>query len=209
MGVPLTDLESVRQFLQVEEDDTDQDDDIVVLIEQVSDAIPRYCKREFGPTDGETRSFEYMPERDGLHASPIVVNFMQYEAREVTGITIDPDIDGGVELTAADWRLWPFPQTPEGTYWGVRLGDTVPAPAQRLSFPTRRIDVEADWGMEEVPAIVKRYANEAVAAWLELPPDGRVFNKAEIEGEAPSRPDDLPSSVRWGLRNFARPMFSR
>lgn len=207
MGVPLTDLESVKQFLQETEGD-DQDDDIERLIVQASDAIPRYCKREFGRTDGKTRGFEYMPEYDGLCASPTIVDFRLYEVREVSTIVIDPELNGGVELAATAWRLWPLPETLEATFLGVRLGDTIPRPSGHLAFPTRRVDVTADWGMGEVPEIVRRYANETVASWLQLPPDGRAFNEAEMGGEAPARPDDLPPSVRFGLRNFKRDLFS-
>lgn len=206
MGAVLTDLASVRQYLQETSDQAAQDEDIEVLIKQVSDAIPRYCNREFGPTNAATRSFEFTPEYDN---PTIAVNAIIYELRAIAKVVLDPDMDGGIELPPTEWRLWPYPPTREATYWGVRLARTIPRPAKDLIFPTRRIDITGDWGTAEIPDLIRRYANETVAAWLELPPDGRVFNAAEIGGEAPARPDDLPSGVRWGLKtNFMRPLFT-
>jgi hypothetical protein len=208
MGRLLTDVDSVRQYLQETVDQDAQNDDIEVLIVQASDAIPRYCKREFGVTDGETRGFEFRPESIGPSQSSIVVNTLLYELRAVSKVVLDPDLGDGVELSAEKYRLWSYPPTPERTFWGIRLAETIPAPAKPLVFPTRRVDITGDWGTAEIPDLIRRYANEAVAAWLELPPDGRVFNAAEAGGEAPARPDDLPAGVRWGLsRTFMRPLF--
>lgn len=213
MGGLLTDLESVRQFLQERAQIEAQDDDIEELILQVSDAIPRYCLREFVPSYGVTRSFELMPTQ-GAHwpwpSRAERVNFVRYEARSISKIVLDPDIEGGVELPPEEWRLYPYPGSREGTYYGLRLAETIPAPLKPLIFPTRRIDVTGDWGMESIPELVRRYANQTVADWLELPKDGREFNETMPEGEAPAPADDLPASVRKGLaRTFMRPQFPR
>jgi hypothetical protein len=206
MSGMLTDLESVRQYLQETTDQDVQDDDIEILIPQVSDAIPRYCLREFTPTAGATRSFEFPWEP----RQPVVVNTVRYELRTVSKVVVDPDMSGGVELSAEEWRTWPLPATAEGTYYGIRLGKSIAGPSKPLQFPSRRVDITGDWGMAAVPDIIRRYANESVAAWLQLPADGRMFNRAEMEGSAPARPDDLPPGVRFGLKaGFMRPIFSR
>lgn len=200
----LTDLESVRQYLRTTVDQGAEDEDIEVLIEQVSDAIPRFCKREFTPTAGATRRFEFAPEYD---MPAITINALLYELRAVQKVVLDPDMSGGVELVAGEWRLWPYPPSAEGTYWGIRLGSTIARPSTLLAFPSRLIDITGDWGTATVPDTVKRLANEAVAAWLQLPADGRQFNSAEVEGDMPVHAGGFPSQVRQGLKPFMRPLF--
>lgn len=213
MGAQLTEVESVRQFLQQSSKIVAEEEDIETLIVQASDAIPRYVDREFGPTSNEKRSFEFLPPDSSpmpAHAESLVVNVTPYELRAVTKATLDPEVSGGTDLTAGQWRLYPYPAR-DGTYFGLRLGRELPVrPRASREFPTRRLDIAGDWGMAEVPEIIRRYANATVEAWLHLNRDpGAGFN-ALNDGEQPMRPDDLPMSVKWGLnKTWKRPLFPR
>jgi hypothetical protein len=208
MGVPLTDLASVRQFMQKTASDVAQDPDIEVLIEEVSEGIERFCDREFGPTDAETRSFEYV-QSPGFCASD-VLNTNPYEFRTVTKVVYDPEVGGGTEVDPNAFRPWPYPAR-DGTFFGLRVarGAVLPPQPSNDPFPTRRVDVTGDWGMLEVPALIKRYANMAVESALHLRRDaGPGFNEGDLDNEPPGKPDDLPTAVKWGLRRaWVRPAF--
>lgn len=212
MGVPLlTNVESVRQFLQQSSKLVAEEEDIEILCIQVSEAIPRYCNREFGPTAGDKRRFEFLPGCSPLstRANPVVVNVTPYELRTVTKATLDPEVSGGTDLTTGQWRLWPLPAR-DGTYYGLRLGRELPVrPGASQEFPTRQLDITGDWGMAEVPDIIRHYANVTIEAWLHMNRDPGVGFNALADGEAPPmHPADLPSGVRWALdKTWKRPVF--
>lgn len=198
----LTDLASVRQFMQKVSGDTSQDADIEVLIVQASEAIPRFCNREFVPTEATTRSFEYRPSGNLTD----VLDLVPYEVRSISKIVLDPEEKGGTELTTQQHRPWSYPAR-DGTFFGVRLNILAGVPGIVPPFSTRRVDITGNWGMEAVPEAIKRYANVTVESWLHLRRDAGVpGSEAELEGEQPTRPDDLPPGVRWGLKqSWMRP----
>jgi hypothetical protein len=207
MGVPLTDLDSVRQFMQKTASDLAQDTDIEVLIEEVSEGIERFCDREFGPSNDKTRSFEYV-QASGFRASD-VLNTNPYEFRTVEKVVYDPDIGGGTEVDPSAFRPWPYPAR-DGTFFGLRVARSVlPPQVSNDPFPTRRVDVTGDWGMLEVPVLIKRYANMAVESAVHLRRDaGPGFNADAVDSEPSGKPDDLPTAVKWGLRRaWMRPAF--
>jgi hypothetical protein len=198
----LTDIDSVRQFMQKSLSDKLQDEDLEILINQASEAITGYTNREFTPTNGATRSFEYTPVDcyDVLDLAP-------YELRTLTKVQLDPEVESGTELTGTQYRLRPYPPR-DGTYFGLRLSG-LPASKATVStanpvgspFPffTRRIDITGNWGMAQIPAEVQHYANLTVESWAHLRRDGGMVIGAE--GEAPVlRAEDLPPAARWGLR---------
>jgi hypothetical protein len=207
-AVELTDVDSVRQFMQKSVSDKLQDEDIEVLILGVSDAFPRHCNREFGPTGTETtRSFEFEPNGNGFE----VVDLKPYEYRALHGVTLDPDFAPGTILVANQYREWSFPAR-DGTFFGLRLVNleelVTPKgmqPTAGLPFRTRRVDVKADWGMASVPEEIRHWANVTVEAWSHLRREGGAPNMTEF-GEGPLPPGyDLPLPVVWGLKRWVRP----
>ncbi len=207
MSVELTDIESVRQFMQKSTSDTLQDEDIGVLILQCSEAITRHCNRQFGPAESEvTRGFELEP-----NGGWELIDLKPYEYRAIKTVTIDPDFSGGTALTANTYRFWPYPSR-EGTFFGLRLAELpelkLPAGFERsgeLPFQTRRLDVKADWGMTKIPLEVQHWANVTVEAWVHLRREGGQPNLTEL-GEGPLPVGyDLPLPVVWGLKRWVRP----
>jgi hypothetical protein len=206
-ALELTDIASVRQFMQKSQSDKLQDPDIETLIEQASDEIQRHCNREFAPaSDDATRSFEFQPNGNGFE----VIDLKPYEYRALHSVTLDPDFEA-IELEASQYRVWPFPAR-DGTFFGFRLVNlpeqTLPSDFQStagIPFQTRRLDVTADWGMASVPPGVKHWANVTVEAWAHLRREGGQPNETQF-GEGPLPPGyDLPLPVVWGLRRWARP----
>lgn len=206
-AVELTDVDSVRQFMQKSTSAKLQDEDIEVLILGVSDAIPRLCNREFGPTGASTtRSFEFEPNGNGFE----VIDLKPYEYRALHGVTLDPDFTPTV-LVANQYREYPFPAR-DGTFFGLRLVNLAelvfPAGMEQtvgLPFHNRRIDVKADWGMASVPVEVQHWANVTVEAWSHLRREGGGPNPSEF-GEGPLPLGyDLPLPVVWGLKRWMRP----
>jgi hypothetical protein len=209
VGELLTDLASIRQFMQKTVSDKLQDADLETLNVQASAAIQRHCNREFAPASTAVkRSFEFEPESSGFN----VIDLKPYEYRAVTTVTIDPDFTP-VTLSSDQFRKWPLPSR-DGTFFGLRLTNlaapilpsTLPS-SPGLPFLTRRLDVTGDWGMASIPPEVQHYANVTVESWVHLRRDGGVGQSdAQFGGEGPPmRADDLPPAVRWGLRRWVRP----
>lgn len=193
--------------MQKRTSDTTQDADLEVLITQASMAIQRHCNREFTPTTGATRSFEFEPVGSGFE----ILDTTPYEIRTVTTVKLDTDTGPGVTLETGQYRLWPYPAR-DSTFFGVRLTN-LPAPLlpsgypslPALPFRTRRVDITGAWGMTSIPPEVKHYANVTVESWVHLRRDAGV-GLSDV-GETPQmRADDLPPAVRWGLnRRWVRP----
>lgn len=183
-----------------------QDEDLEVLIRQLSEEVQRHCNREFLPNSTSMRSFEYLP-----NTTFDLVDLAPYEFRAVKAVVLDPDLTP-VTLAAACYRPYPT-QTRDGTYFGLRLAG-LPEPvtsgslphSPALPFQTRRIDVEADWGLGTVPAGLQHWCNVAVEAWVKLR-RGALVTQAQIDmGEGPTPViDDLPLAVKRGLRRWERP----
>ena len=57
--IELTDVEAVKEFLEA--DDAIEDETLETLVTEASDALPRYCNREFGDAGTKTRRFEASP----------------------------------------------------------------------------------------------------------------------------------------------------
>jgi len=203
----LVDVDSVRQFMGKSVRDKLQDEDLEVLILGASQAIPRHCNREFGPTNKQVRSFEFEPNGDGFE----LLDLKPYEYRVLREVTLDPDVESGTKLEAGQFREWPFPER-DGTFFGVRLvglpafvASATTVPTAGLPFHTRRIDVEADWGTASVPTEIEHWAKVTVEAWAHLRREGGQPNLTEF-GEGPLPVGyDLPLPVVWGLKRWVRP----
>jgi hypothetical protein len=195
----LTDVDSARQYMQQNLNNKLQDEDVETLIFQVTDAFTRHTNREFFPSSA-TRSFEWVQGRfDVLDLAP-------YEIRTATKVQLDPETEGGTELT--DYRLRPCPAR-DGTFFQIRLTE-LPAPkasANPSEFPfyTRRLDIAGEWGMAKVPDIIQHYANVTVKAWAELRHEVGLPPNAEFGEGAPLRAENIPIAVLRGLDVWKRP----
>lgn len=187
-----------------------QDEDLEVIIRQASEAIQRHCNRLLLPAASSTKSFEFLPNTNNWD----LIDLKPYEFRAVKKVTLDPDLTS-VELVATQYRSYPYPSR-DGTFFGLRfaeLPETVPPSGLRASgqFPyqTRRVDVEADWGLGAIPQELQHWANVTVEAWVKIR-KGLVAGGQEVDlGEGPVPIiDDLPVAVRRGLRRWERPTVS-
>lgn len=205
MAVELTDVESVRQFMQKSLSDKLQDEDIEVLILQASEAIERHCNRQFVREGEGTRSFEFLPNT-GLD----LIDLKPYEFRSVQEVVLDPDLTP-VVLVASQYRLWPYPSR-DGTFFGLRLANLpeakIPSPLPTtpvMPYQTRRVDVKATWGMATTPKGLQHWANVTVESWAHLRRDpGMGAGEAFTEG-SPVRGYDLPPAAFYGLKRWTRP----
>jgi hypothetical protein len=192
----LTDIESVRQYLQKSTADRAQDEDIAILIRQASAVIERFTRREYAPSAGVTRTFAYRPT--GCYD---VLDFSPYEARSIETLKV-----GETTISMSAFELYPATSL-SGTYFGVRLGE-LPAAVESapLPFYTRTVTVKGDWGMLAIPEDVQHWANATVAAWLRLRLEGRTsggFNEPG-EGFMPVTYQIPPDAWR-GLQPWVRP----
>jgi hypothetical protein len=208
MGVELTDVESVRQFMQQSVSNKLQDPDLETLIDQASGAIQRYCNREFAPASALlTRSFEFMPVSSGMD----LIDLTPYEYRVVEEVIVDPDLEKPIVLPAAQYRPWPLPAI-DGTYFGLRIvGLETPVLPQTVQttqpypFVTRRVNVKARWGMLEVPEEIRHWANVTVESWAHLRRDGGIPVGQDFGENTVQRGYDLPPAVFFGLKRWVRP----
>ena len=145
----LTTMGAVRAYCLREEGDSSRDAILAPLLNAFSSAIPRFCEREFYPTDALTRTFSY--NGSGY------MSFAPYDLREVTTVRVKA-------RTSSDWTDWdedtdyalePTNRTPEGTYLWMRA----PELANPRATPPRNdvglqwmVEITGDWGMSEVPA---------------------------------------------------------
>lgn len=187
----LCELEDVRLFLQKQETDTTQDDEIEVLCGAASAAITEHCQREFEDAGSAARTFEY---RGGGYLS-----LAPYDLREVDEIKIDADEDNPTVLEAEEWRL-PAPLK-DGVATYVRLAPYLIH--SRTRWQERLVEITGKWGFETVPATVKQAAIDTVAIWLrrDVSAFTTVFNLDEAHVE---RPEALPSAVKGKLFTYVR-----
>jgi hypothetical protein len=203
----LTDVDSVRQYMQKTLNDKLQDEDVETLIYQASEAVQRYTSREFTATNNATRSFEWTPTDcyDILDLAP-------YELRAVTSVNLDADTEAPTTLTGLQYRLRPYPPR-DGTFFGLRLSG-LPLPKSTSSsgvavgepyrYFTRRLSITGNWGMAQVPPEVQHYTNLTVKNWAELHRDPGLQSGEFGEGAA-LRAEDLPIAARFGLKRWMRP----
>lgn len=187
----LTTLEEIRQYLNVSEVDSDQDDVLTSLIVQASRAIMRYTEREFSPvSDNLTRVFGY----DGGRR----IDLAPYDLRAVTSITLDSDLDVGQQTVvgATDYRLGPLPAS-DDVYQYVDLrgcGWTPVRPWWGHRGWQREVTIVGDWGWPVVPADVERACILTVKVWYER--DVAGFSRTYGNDETVlARPLPLPNAA--------------
>jgi hypothetical protein len=153
-------LSDVRAFLELPASDTGRDTLISATITPISDAIARYCDREFVATASATRTFT-------IPIGQRVLDLAPYELRTVTTLRLHPEEASPETLTAtSDYQLLPLP-TRFGTYLKVRFASdltTLHDGDSAKFFGYSQVSIAGAWGMSSIPTDVKQAAIIAVAS---------------------------------------------
>jgi hypothetical protein len=156
----LCSLSEVRAFLELPASDTGRDTLITSTITPISDAIARYCDREFVATGSATRVFT-------LPVGHRVLELAPYELRTVTTLRLHPEEAQPETLTATqDYQLLPLP-TRFGTYLKVRFSadlTTLHDSDTAKYFGYSQVSIAGAWGMSTIPTDVKQAAIIATAS---------------------------------------------
>jgi hypothetical protein len=156
----LCSLSDVRAFLELPQSDTGRDALITSTITPISDAIARYCEREFVATASATRIFT-------LPVGERILSLAPYEIRTASAILLHPEEAQPETLTAnVDYQLLPMP-TRFGTYYRVRFSadlTTLHDSDTAKYFGYSQVSIAGAWGMASVPADVKQATIIAVAS---------------------------------------------
>lgn len=183
--VDLCTVAAVREFLQKQETDPDQDDVIGSLITRASTAIIAYCQREFRPkgAEDEDRTFEYHGG-GRLELTP-------YSLRELTSVRIDVDESNPTTLTASEYRLYPQPAA-AGVYTALRLSPYLVH--SRARWQQRLVEVTGKWGYDTVPSDIEHACVVTAATWLRR--DVSAFSTTfQIDEARLERPEAIPVAV--------------
>lgn len=156
----LCSLSDVRAFLELPASDTARDSLISATITPISDAIARYCEREFVPTASATRTFR-------LDVASRRVDLAPYDLRTASTVSLHPESGSPVTLTAnSQYQLHPI-TNPFGVYTSVQFAGNLANLYQSDSgrfFGYVQVSIAGAWGFSAVPADVKQAAVIAVAS---------------------------------------------
>lgn len=156
----LCSLAEVRAFLELPQADTGRDALISSTITPISDAISRYCQREFVPTASATRRFR-------LDVGLLKLDLAPYDLRTATTVSLHPETAAPVTLTPiSNYQLHPI-TAPYSVYTAVRFAGNQPNLFQSDSaryFGYAQVDITGAWGFSAIPADVKQAAIIAVAS---------------------------------------------
>lgn len=200
----LCSLSDVRAFLELPAADTGRDALITSTITPISDAIARYCEREFVATASAARIFT-------LPVGERILSLAPYEVRTVTTMTLHPEETSPETLSAnTDYQLLPMP-TRFGTYYRVRFSadlTTLHDSDTAKYFGYSQVSITGAWGMASVPADVKQAAVIAVASAIRK--DVPALDLGDVLAEprqlSPDRPVSyaLPAATLRMLGPFRR-----
>lgn len=200
-------LSDVRAFLELPTADTGRDSLISATITPLSDAIARYCQREFVATASATRTFR-------LDVGQLKLDLAPYDLRTASAVTLHPESAAPITLTAtSQYQLQPVtPAT--GTYLSVRLANNIPNIWQSDSarfFGYAQVSIAGAWGFSAVPADVKQAAIIAVASAVRRDVPALDMGEMLVDSRqmTPDRPVNyaLPAATLRMLAPFKRPNF--
>lgn len=156
----LCSLSDVRAFLELPTADTGRDTLISNTITPISDAIARYCQREFVATALATRTFR-------LDVGQLKLDLAPYDLRTASAVTLHPEQASPITLTATtQYQLQPITSV-TGTYTSIRLAGNLANLFQSDSarfFGYAQLSIAGAWGFSSVPSDVKQAAVIAVAS---------------------------------------------
>lgn len=163
----LVSIDEIREHLQLQTVETEQDDVVASLLTSYSIAIARHCGRQFTPpVDSATHRFRLRPDShlDGLY----VLDLAPYDLRTATSVQLHPETAGPVTLTAgSDYTTEPA-NPRDGVHtslslWPVPITWTSTA---AINFGYVNVDVTGSWGFPEVPEDVRQACILAVTGAL-------------------------------------------
>lgn len=196
-------LSDVRAFLELPQADTGRDTLITNTITPISDAIARYCQREFVATASATRRFR-------LDVGSLKLDLAPYDLRTASSVTLHPETASPLTLTAiSNYQLHPI-TAPYSVYTAVRFAGNQPNLFQSDSaryFGYAQVDIAGAWGFASVPADVKQAAIIAVASAVRKDiPSLDLADFSEPRQLAPDRPINyaLPAASLRMLGPFRR-----
>lgn len=200
----LCSLSDVRSFLELPASDTGRDSLISSTITPISDAITRYCQREFIPTASATRRFR-------LGVGSLQVDLNPYDLRSASSVTLHPETASPLTLAAdTQYQLHPI-TSPLAVYTSIRLAGNIANLFQSDSgryFGYAQIAVAGSWGFASVPEDVKRATVIAVASAIRKDVPALDLNDVLSEPRqlAPDRPINyaLPAASLRMLGPFRR-----
>lgn len=200
-------LADVRAFLELPASDTSRDALITSTITPTSDAIARYCQREFVPTASATRTFR-------LDVGSLKLDLAPYDLRTASAVTLHPESAAPITLTAtAQYQLHPVTST-NGTYLSVRLANNIASIWQSDTarwFGYAQVGIAGAWGFAAVPADVKQAAIVAVASAVRRDVPAMDMGDMYVDSRqlTPDRPINyaLPAATLRMLAPFKRPNF--
>ena len=166
-------------------DDTVVDPEIGFAISAASRAIDAYCGRSFGKTEAaETRIFADT-DAAALDGRGLVIDDVAASLGLVVGV--DEGDDGTFGTTYAvgtDVRLWPWNAEGEGRPWT----ELRTVGSKRFPRRARAVQVTAQWGWPEVPALVKQACLiEALRLFKRKDAPFGVAGSTELGGAEPMR----------------------
>lgn len=145
------------------------------ILQAVSRMVDSYCRRMFGQTASQARTF------DGGDTMRLVVP----DLVSVTSLKTDEDGDQVYERTwaAGDYELHPYNaalEYPARPYTGIRVSFATGNNSYTFPHGQRRIEVTGVWGWPEIPADVKEVVLLEAGRMLEQSraPSGVVANAA-------------------------------
>lgn len=198
-AVNLCTLADVRQFLQKDASETNQDAVITSLLPRATRAIQSYTERQFLPEYAVARTFEVQPRE-------MLVNLAPYELRTITSVVLLPD----TTLDSTAWRGWPTAGR-DGTFLLLRLYLTATTVVAGQPYPfADQVTITGNWGMAAVPEDVKQCAIVTVATWMRQYVEAggaQVFTGRDDIADA-DRPEFLPAPVRGALNHYRRRGFT-
>lgn len=202
----LCSLSDVRAFLELPASDTARDSLISATITPISDAIARYCEREFVPTASATRTFR-------LDVASRKVDLAPYDLRTASSVQIHPESAAPITLSAVrDYQLHPITSR-FGTYNYVQFAGNLANLYQSDSgrfFGYIQVSIAGAWGFASVPSDVKQAAIISVASAIrrDVPTlDVGDFLNTDPRQMTPDRPVNyaIPAAALRLLGPFRRP----
>jgi hypothetical protein len=159
----LTTRADVQTFL--ESTDSSRNSAIDAGITNASQAISRYCAREFTATASATRTFDVNPTETRGPLGPYRVDLQPYDLRTVTTAHLHYGTADQVTLTTADYLL--LPENAAGSvYTGllIRQSVNVKAGDRIADFGSAQLRIAGAWGFSTVPTDVASRSPHGFAA---------------------------------------------
>jgi hypothetical protein len=188
--------DDVREVLQKQDVEVDQDDLIDREIDRASWVIMEHCGR-FKPVEAAGTEKRYVVEGGRRPRGGYTVDLFPFYASAVTAVVLDPDGSSPQTLAATDWRPRPLGAL-DGMYRTLKLPNVSLVPEVEYE-----LEVTGTWGFADVPPSVIQAAAITVVEWIRK--DVQAFSTAYLAGEERlDRPEKIPAGARRMLSDYWR-----